>query len=131
RCFVLLVADGTDGGRPLGYLHRRPYVRLSSVAYSNSPRRLADRFVHLTNDAVQKKSEGYGKHEPGNKASSAEAASLAIRDWRGASTRPWVEDKLFPTMRSLAATSVAAVRDTINAAGRRRCFELLGYDFMV
>ena len=28
--------------------------------------------VHLTNDAVQKKSEDYGKFEPGNKLSYAE-----------------------------------------------------------
>jgi len=30
---------------------------------------LANRMVHLTNDAVQKKSEDYGKYEPGNKLS--------------------------------------------------------------
>jgi len=33
---------------------------------------LADSDIHLTNDAIQKKSDNYGKYEPGNKLSYAE-----------------------------------------------------------
>lgn len=33
---------------------------------------LANRFIHLTNDAVQKYHEDYGKFEPGNKLSYAD-----------------------------------------------------------
>jgi hypothetical protein len=43
------------------------YVRTSSSIFSlkNS----SDLMVHLTNDAVQKKADTYGKHEKGNKVS--------------------------------------------------------------
>ena len=30
---------------------------------------LSNEFVHLTNDSIQKKSDSYGKYEPGNKLS--------------------------------------------------------------
>jgi tubulin polyglutamylase TTLL1/tubulin monoglycylase TTLL3/8 len=30
---------------------------------------VTNKFIHLTNDAIQKKSENYGKFEPGNKLS--------------------------------------------------------------
>ena len=33
---------------------------------------IKDKFIHLTNDSVQKKYEGYGKYEIGNKLSFAE-----------------------------------------------------------
>lgn len=33
---------------------------------------LANKMIHLTNDAVQKKCEDYGKYEPGNKLSYAD-----------------------------------------------------------
>lgn len=43
------------------------YVRTSSSQFNLKNNK--DVLVHLTNDAVQKKSEGYGKHEKGNKVS--------------------------------------------------------------
>lgn len=33
---------------------------------------LSNRMIHLTNDAVQKYSEDYGKYQPGNKLSFAD-----------------------------------------------------------
>ena len=45
------------------------YLRTSSKEFSL---KTCNRFVHLTNDAVQKKSEDYGRYEAGNKLSFAD-----------------------------------------------------------
>lgn len=55
------------GGRVHGYVYEEGYIRTSSYEFDLS--NLADRLVHLTNDAVQKRDKGYGKYEPGNKMS--------------------------------------------------------------
>ena len=66
RCFGMLTCQGQ---KLKGYVYDDGYLRTSSVPFSKD---CTDRFVHLTNDAVHKKSEDYGKHESGNKLSFAE-----------------------------------------------------------
>lgn len=53
-----------------GYLYKESYIRTSCRDYSMNS--LENRFVHLTNDAIQKKSVDYGKYETGNKISQDE-----------------------------------------------------------
>jgi len=48
------------GGNIKGYWYDGGYVRTSSSGFSLSNRK--DMFVHLTNDAIQKHSAGYGKY---------------------------------------------------------------------
>ena len=43
------------------------YIRTSSKEYNLAPGKINNRLIHLTNDAIQKKAEDYGKHETGNK----------------------------------------------------------------
>ena len=52
-------------GHLKGYFYKEGYIRTSSYNYSLNT--LHNRMIHLTNDAVQKNSNGYGKHEIGNK----------------------------------------------------------------
>ena len=49
------------------YLYDEGYLRTSCREFSIHD--LSNRFVHLTNDAVQKKAQDYGKFEAGNKIS--------------------------------------------------------------
>ena len=49
------------------YIYEEGYLRTSSREYSIN--NLSNKLVHLTNDAVQKRCEEYGKFEPGNKLS--------------------------------------------------------------
>lgn len=49
------------------YWFEEGYVRTSSSSFSL--KRGSNLYVHLTNDAVQKNSEDYGKFEEGNKVS--------------------------------------------------------------
>ena len=45
------------------------YIRTSSREYNLSKGKLSNKLIHLTNDAVQKKADDYGRHEIGNKIS--------------------------------------------------------------
>ena len=49
-----------------GYFNEDGYIRTSSKEFTSKSN---DIFIHLTNDAVQKKSEDFGKYENGNKLS--------------------------------------------------------------
>jgi tubulin---tyrosine ligase len=50
-----------------GYFYEDGYIRTSSTEFNLED--LSNRFIHLTNDAVQKNCEDYGKFENGNKVS--------------------------------------------------------------
>ena len=67
RCYMVITAHNLH---LRAFWYREGYIRTSSVEFSNSnPENL---LMHLTNDAVQKKSHLYGKYEQGNKVSYAE-----------------------------------------------------------
>lgn len=67
RCYVLVTSLQ---GVLRAYWYEEGYIRTSSKEFTL--KNLKNRFVHLTNDAVQKKSEDYGKYENGNKVSFAD-----------------------------------------------------------
>lgn len=50
-----------------GYWYEEGYIRTSSKEFNL--KQVNCKFIHLTNDAVQKKSEDYSKYESGNKVS--------------------------------------------------------------
>jgi len=49
------------------YVYDEGYLRTSSSEYTLND--LSNKFIHLTNDAVQKRDKNYGKFESGNKVS--------------------------------------------------------------
>jgi tubulin polyglutamylase TTLL1 len=147
RFFVLLVPQpaegrsrrgggGAGGGAsavpapPRAYAYRDAYVRTSGERFSLDPAQLKNRLMHLTNDGVQKGTATYGKYEAGNKLSLEELEACVQADVAGAPA-DWVNTTLVPRMKSIVAASIAACADAINPNANRRCFELLGYDFMV
>jgi len=50
-----------------GYFYQEGYIRTSSKEFSICDDKLKNKFVHLTNDAIQKNSQDYGRFESGNK----------------------------------------------------------------
>jgi len=50
-----------------GYNYSEGYMRTSTREFSLH--NLSNKLVHLTNDAIQKKADDYGKFEAGNKIS--------------------------------------------------------------
>lgn len=49
------------------YFYEEGYIRTSCREFNVL--NLSNKLIHLTNDAIQKKAEDYGKYEPGNKLS--------------------------------------------------------------
>lgn len=64
RCFGMLTSIN---GHLKGFAYDEGYIRTSSREYC--PSKLGNLLIHLTNDAVQKRCDDYGKHEAGNKVS--------------------------------------------------------------
>lgn len=64
RCYGILTAIN---GYQKGYFYDDAYIRTSCKEFDID--NLQNKFIHLTNDAVQKRSEDYGKFENGNKVS--------------------------------------------------------------
>ncbi len=54
-------------GNMKGYSYEEGYLRTSSREFN--VQNLSNKFIHLTNDAIQKHSADYGKYESGNKMS--------------------------------------------------------------
>lgn len=48
------------------YWFKEGYLRLSSEEFTLDDAQIEDKYVHLTNNAVQKYGKNYGKHESGN-----------------------------------------------------------------
>ena len=57
----------TINGKHFGYFYQDGYLRTACKEFQ--PDDCEDLFIHLTNDAIQKKSEDYGKFESSNKLS--------------------------------------------------------------
>ena len=51
------------------YVFKEGYLRTSCFNYELNSKSLKNRFVHLTNNAVQKNCETYGNYEEGNQMS--------------------------------------------------------------
>lgn len=62
RIFALLTSIN---GTLKAYFYEDGYLRTSCREFSLQ--NVHSKVIHLTNDAIQKKSEGYGKYENGNK----------------------------------------------------------------
>ena len=65
RCYALTV---TVNGNFQGYWYTEGYLRTTCREY-NTKNPEKNRLIHLTNDAIQKRSDDYGKFESGNKVS--------------------------------------------------------------
>jgi tubulin---tyrosine ligase len=57
----------SQNGISKSYFFEESYIRTSSVLFTL--KNLQNKMIHLTNDAVQKRSDDYGKFEGGNKIS--------------------------------------------------------------
>lgn len=64
RCYMLVTCIN---GIFRCYWYQEGYIRTSGREFSLA--NVSDNFVHLTNDAIQKYSDDYGKYETGNKLS--------------------------------------------------------------
>lgn len=94
---------------------------------------LANRFIHLTNDAVQKHHEDYGKFEPGNKLSYADFQryldSNANINEGAQKLKFW--NQAYPEMKKLATDAIRATYTAMEKNKKEFSFEIFGLDFMI
>jgi tubulin polyglutamylase TTLL1/tubulin monoglycylase TTLL3/8 len=122
RCYGLVTAIN---GVVQGYYYKEGYLRTSSKEFSLKD--VENRLIHLTNDAVQKYSEDYGKFESGNKLSYSDFQRYLDTNQPGAS----VSRDVLPQIRQIVKETFEATFAKVNFNQRVFSFEVFGYDFMV
>ena len=105
-----------------GYFYSEGYLRTSSKEFSLKD--IENRLVHLTNDAVQKYAEDYGKFEQGNKLSYADFQRYL--DGNYASLRVNFGGEVVPKMKAIVKDTVQAVYRKVDRRQRRYTFEVGG-----
>lgn len=108
-----------------GYWYTEGYLRTCCREYNI--KNCTNRLLHLTNDAIQKKSDEYGKHESGNKLSYTEFQKYL--DSQSIKT-DFIKD-IVPKMKAMATDSIKAVSRKIDPNRKQCTFEIFGYDFMI
>ncbi|CAI2374629.1 unnamed protein product [Moneuplotes crassus] len=128
RCFGLYTCFNNQ---PKGYFFQDGYLRTASKEFSHS--NVADKFIHLTNDAIQKKCEEYGKYESSNKLSFNDFQKYLEKKYpkEFQSNKACFYTSIYPKIKTLVSDSFKAVEEKLNPSQHNNCFELFGYDFMV
>ena len=123
RCFGLITSFNTT---IQGYFYPEGYIRTSSKEFSIKS---LNKYIHLTNDAIQKKSEEYGKFEAGNKVSYSEFQEYLDQEFPQHHIN--FEKDINSQIRKIISDTFIASHEIIDPNRRMHTFELLGYDFMV
>jgi hypothetical protein len=124
RCYALVTSiDGVLQA----YFYNEGYLRTSSKEYNK--KNLANKFIHLTNDAIQKRGEDYGKFENGNKLTYSEFQRY-IETYHSESNINFFTD-ILPNIKSIIRHTILSVFLKIDPKKRLHTFEILGYDFLI
>jgi tubulin---tyrosine ligase len=122
RCYALIT---TFANSLQAYFFKDGYLRTSCKEFTL--KNTKDKYVHLTNDAIQKNHEDYGKFEAGNKLSYYDFQKFLSSN---GSNKDFFDD-IFPQMQEIVVDSIASTQDIVNSDLKLNSFEVLGYDFMV
>lgn len=109
------------------YFYSEGYLRTSSKEFSLKD--ISNKLVHLTNDAVQKYSDDYGKFEQGNKLSYSDFQRYLDLHYRESHID--FRSDIVPKMKHMAKDTVQAVFLKLDPRCRVHTFEIFGYDFML
>ena len=110
------------------YLFREGYIRTTSTLFKINTKNIDDKFVHLTNNAIQKNCHSYGQYEDGNQISFS-----TFRFYLNTTFNIDVDfDKdILPSMKNIIKKSMYAVRKKLDSENRKYSFEIFGYDFIL
>ena len=124
RCYALVTALN---GVIQGYFYNEGYIRTSSKEFSL--KNISDRFVHLTNDAVQKTAEDYGKFESGNKLSFGDFQKYLDAHFPDLAVN--FQGQILGSIKEIVTDTFKASFLRLDPNRRNGSFEVLGYDFML
>ncbi|EAR86113.2 tubulin-tyrosine ligase family protein (macronuclear) [Tetrahymena thermophila SB210] len=108
------------------YMFKEGYLRLSSEKFSLRSHTLQDKYVHLTNNAIQKYGKNYGKYENGNIISFDDYGEYLKNK-----NMPFTVEDTLKQIKNLIKVSFSSVRRKLYRKDRKNTFEIFGYDFMV
>lgn len=109
------------------YVYEEGYLRTSCREYSIN--NLSNKLVHLTNDAVQKRAEDYGKFEPGNKLSYNEFQMFLDKHFGDLNI--CFDRDIRPQMNKMTADIFRACHNKLDPKRRLNSMEVFGLDFMI
>jgi hypothetical protein len=122
RCYAMITSINNI---IQGFFFQDGYLRTTSHEFSME--NLSNNFIHLTNDAIQKHSQDYGKFENSNK--------LSYKDLQRYLDLHYSElnfsTQVLPKIKQIIKETISASFFRINQNKRTCCFEILGYDFMI
>lgn len=124
RCYALVTSLN---GVIQGYFYNEGYIRTSSKEFSL--KNISDKFVHLTNDAVQKTAEDYGKFESGNKISFNDFQKYL--DGHHSDLSVNFQEQVLPVIKKIVVDTFKSSFLRLDPNRRNGSFEILGYDFML
>lgn len=110
-----------------GYFYEDGYIRTSSREFDLG--NLDDKYIHLTNDAIQKQADDFGKFENFNKMSYQDFQKYLNQNYM--TLKIDVIKHIIPQIRKLIADTMKAVCFKIDPNRLQNQFEILGYDFML
>ncbi|CAD8054068.1 unnamed protein product [Paramecium primaurelia] len=109
------------------YWYEEGYLRTSSEEFDIQD--VSNQYVHLTNDAIQKYSQAYGKYENGNKLSFAEFQRY-LDKWHNNEHFDFYKD-LYPQLKMITLNAIKSVYHKIEPFKKNYNFEIFGLDFMI
>ena len=124
RCYALVTSIN---GIIQAYSYADGYLRTTSTEYSTKD--ISNNLIHLTNDAIQKYSEEYGKFEDGNKLSYKDFQRYL--DFHCSDKKVNFFNDILPNIKNLIKDSIQSVFLKIDPKKRLHCMEIFGYDFMI
>ena len=110
-----------------GYFYEDGYIRTSSKEFDLE--NLDDKFIHLTNDAIQKQGEDFGKFENCNKLSYSDFQRY-LNQYHG-ELEIDVLKHIVPQMKRLVVDTIRATCYKLDPKRLMNSFEVFGYDFML
>ncbi len=126
RCYSLVTAFN---GMVKGYFYKDGYLRTASKEFTLKS--LRAKSVHLTNEAIQRNYDDFGKFEPGNKLTYAELQKYLDATPGLSELAVDFESQILPQIKKLITDSMRAVHGKLDPNGRQYTFEIFGYDFMI
>lgn len=124
RCFALVTSIN---GIIQAYFYIDGYIRTSCAEFSLKD--TENSFIHLTNDAIQKHSENYGKFEDNNKMSYKEFQRYLDQHHSDKKLNFFLNT--LPQIKNIVKDTVQAVFLKLDSNKRLNSMEIFGFDFML